>query len=261
MELSEYENIYHQEDKHFFYKANHEIIIRLLELYATKKGKLKILDAGCGTGLLAKKLEKFGEVVGVDYHPEAVKLSKSRGVKAKKADVTKLPFKKRGFDVVVAIDVIYHKSIKDDTKALREFNRVLKCGGILLVRVPANKWLHLNHDKYVHTRERYTKSELAQKLHKAGFIIKQISYVNGLLSLLAILKQVFETINPQSSMESGVTNTPDFINSFLANILIGEWFLIKNSALPLGLGLVAASYKPEMDSSKKSVLQKTVPLL
>lgn len=79
MNISEYRNIFENEETHFFYRANHEIFISLLDQYLPKHKKLKILDAGCGTGLFAKKLEKYGVVTGADISSEAIKFSKKRG--------------------------------------------------------------------------------------------------------------------------------------------------------------------------------------
>lgn len=75
MDISEYRNIFENEKSHFFYVGNHKIILSLVEKYA-KGLNLKILDGGCGTGLLAKKLEKYGDVEAVDINTEALKFAK-----------------------------------------------------------------------------------------------------------------------------------------------------------------------------------------
>lgn len=241
MHVSEYKNIFENEETHFFYTANHTIILALLEKFSPKKRVLKILDAGCGTGLLAKKLEKYGNVIGVDISPEALKFAKKRGTKAVLGSVDKLPFKDNSFDVVTSMDVIYHKQV-DDNKALLEFYRVLKPGGILILRVPANKWLRTNHDKHVHTRERYSRSELKNKLEKAGLIIRKLTYINLSLLPLAIISQLKESIFPKE-VSSGVNKIPASINSQLNNILISEEKLSTYFNLPFGLGLIAVCQK------------------
>lgn len=50
------------------------------------------------------------------------------------ADVTKLPFKKESFDVVICSHVLEH--VPDDCKAMREFARVLRPGGIAILLTP-----------------------------------------------------------------------------------------------------------------------------
>lgn len=243
MEIAEYRNIYENEDTHFFYVGNHKIILSLVEKYTRDvSGKLKILDAGCGTGLLAKKLEQFGEVVAVDSSPEAIKFAKRRGVNARLASVNKLPFKDNVFDLVASVDVIYHKMV-DDKKALAEFFRVLKPGGILILRVPANKRLGTLHDKHVHTRERYDKENLREKLENDGFVIEKLSFVNLSLVPLVLGRRLWERIVRPRGV-SAVGKFPRILNSLLSFLLSLEARFLLAGNLPLGIGLVAVCQKP-----------------
>lgn len=242
MELPEYKNIYENEDTHFFYVGNHEIILSLLRRYKPQ-GRLTILDAGCGTGLLTKKLNQFGKVLGIDNSPEAIKFAKMRKIRARLASVTGLPFPTQTFDVVISIDVLYHSSIKNDLRALKEFHRVLKQGGLLILRVPANKWLTSSHDRYVHTRERYSKKELIRKLAKTGFLVRRVSFVNMILFPLALVTHFFEILKSNDNISSGVHNVPRLLNRFLTTILITEKYLLQYIDLPFGLGLIAVCKK------------------
>lgn len=246
METAEYKNIFKYETSHFLYTSRHNLVFTLTKQYLsnTNRSKVKILDAGCGTGLLAKKLEKFGRVLGVDTHPEAIRYSKRRGVTVKKASVTNLPFPNNMFDLVTSIDVIYHKAIRYDQEALEEFYRVLKPGGILILRVPAIKWFHLSHDKHVHTRERYAKNELVKKLYTAGFLIEKISYVNMFLFPLAAMKNIWESLFPPSNIQSGVNSLPKSVNTILTKLLNIEIFLFTKVNLPFGIGLITVARKP-----------------
>ncbi len=239
MQVSEYENIYKSEGSHFFYVANHKIILALVKKYLrTPHANAKILDAGCGTGLLTKKLEKFGAVCGIDISPEAVKFARKRKLNIMQASVNKIPFKNNHFDLVVSMDVIYHKQV-NDSKALKEFFRILKPGGILVARVPANKWLHLKHDEYVHTRERYSKEELLRKLKNAGFEVLRLSYANMSLLPFAFMKQIEEHfINKIST--SGVKKTSNIFNNVLKfTMSVENLLLLRNINLPFGLGMIA----------------------
>ena len=163
MDISEYKNIFENEESHFFYVGNHNMVLSLVKRYLKPGKEIRILDAGCGTGLLAKKLEKFGVVTGIDISPEAILYAKKRGIRAIKASVTKLPFKDETFDLVVSIDVLYHQNVENDLNALGEFKRVLKPNGILIVKVPAYNWLRGSHDIVVHTKHRYTLEELIER--------------------------------------------------------------------------------------------------
>lgn len=243
MDFSEYKIIYENEDSHFYYLANHGLILSLINKCKPQK-KLKILDAGCGTGLLAKKLEIFGEVTGVDINDYAIKYSKLRGVKVKKASVDKLPFTKNAFDIVVSVDVIYHKQVKDK-KALSEFMRVLKPGGILILRVPAISWLYRSCDRQVHTRERYNLDVLKYKIKGSGFNIKKITYINSLLLLPAIISFIIEKFKGSSRKHTPLTKLPNILNQTCAFLLSLEWYIIAKLNLPAGLGIIAVCQKPK----------------
>lgn len=244
MEIPEYKNIFENEETHFFYVGNHKVIISLIEKYTRDASKkLKILDAGCGTGLLANKMGQFGEVIGIDNNPEAVRFAKKRGVNVSRGSVNKLLFKDKSFDLVVSMDVIYHRAV-DDQKALREFFRVLRPGGILILRVPAIRWLGTLHDKHVHTRERYSKEELGKKLERAGFAVEKLSFVNLSLVPLVLLRRLWEEIVKPKGSASAVAKFPQILNSLLSFLLLAEARFLTRGNLPLGIGLVAVCRKP-----------------
>lgn len=244
MEIKEYRNIYKNEGSHFFYRASHDIIASLIDRYLERKKEASVLDAGCGTGLLAKKLETYGRVTAIDYSLEAIKFAKKRGVNVKKRTVTDTLFADNSFDLITCIDVIYHESIKNDLLALKEFFRILKPGGILILRVPAFNFLYSAHDKYVGTRNRYSKRDLMRKLKKIGFKIKKISYINMLLFFPALFKALLDKFNPKKN-KSGVSTIVEPINSFLIFLLSLEIFLLKFINLPLGIGVIAVGEKHE----------------
>ncbi|TSC75931.1 MAG: type 11 methyltransferase [Parcubacteria group bacterium Gr01-1014_30] len=97
----------------------------------------KVLDIGCGPGLLVKELAKRSKnlrVIGVDVSPEAIKLAKKncrslKNVKFLRGDVTSLPFPNGTFDLIVCKDSFHE--FPNLRKALQEVMRVLKPGGIL----------------------------------------------------------------------------------------------------------------------------------
>lgn len=245
MEMAEYQNIFQNETNHFLYTSRHNLIVSLIKTYLRKKGRINILDTGCGTGLLAKKLTPLGNVDAIDISDEAIKFARKRGVNAKKASVTKIPFKDNNFDLVTSIDVLYHHAVKDDIKALKEIFRVLVPGGILILRVPANKWIKTKHDKFVHTRERYEKSELKSKLESAGFSIKKLSFVNLPLLPLAFIRHMVDNLSNKSAPTSAVETTPEVVNQTLKFILDLETKIIKYIDLPFGIGLIAVCHKSQ----------------
>lgn len=243
MQKSEYVNIFTNEDRHFYYRATHELLLTFIRRYAKQNAKLSILDAGCGTGLFGTKLARFGRVVGIDISPQAIQYAKKRGLSAVRGSIERLPFPDESFDVVTCVDVLYHQRVTHDIQALREFYRVLKPHGILVLRVPAVSWLKTPHDTVVHTRHRYDKKELQNMLTQSGFLVHKLSYLHATLLPFAALSHVQNVLFPTKSTRSSVHQVPAIFNWLAIKILALENKMLESINLPIGLGLMAVAQK------------------
>ena len=107
--------------------------IILDELSKIEKGKL--LDIGCGEGVLLEYAQKLGfDVIGVDVSKKAVDYIRKKGFDAICLDVEEgLPFKEE-FDVVIATELIEH--LYDHYKFLANVNNCLRKGGYLFLSTP-----------------------------------------------------------------------------------------------------------------------------
>jgi SAM-dependent methyltransferase len=97
----------------------------------------RLLDVGCGAGLLAEQARgRFGEVHGVDIAEAAVSLARERGVKASVVNLNTdpLPYPDGFFDVVTFLGAL--QLVTDLSAPLSECARVLRPGGRFLVGVP-----------------------------------------------------------------------------------------------------------------------------
>lgn len=93
----------------------------------------KVLDVGCGAGLLTNFLSTKGhQVSGIDISQKSLdiakKKDKTRSVEYVCASAYALPFENESFDVVTAMDVLEH--VEDPQKLIAESSRVLKKGGL-----------------------------------------------------------------------------------------------------------------------------------
>lgn len=115
----------------------------------TKNLKGKIIEPGCGSGIVSSRLAKQGyEVTVLDIAENALKTARSNFIKNKakgtfvKGDILKMPFESETFDIVWNQGVIEHF---DNTQGvIKEMNRIVKRNGYLVIFVPAhNSLLHL----------------------------------------------------------------------------------------------------------------------
>jgi len=98
----------------------------------------RVLDAGCGSGLLSAALRAKGAIVtGFDSSSAMVELARQRlgeNAELHVADLSQpLPFADGAFDDVVASLVLHY--LRDWTAPLAELRRVLKPGGRLILSV------------------------------------------------------------------------------------------------------------------------------
>ncbi|WP_413578307.1 class I SAM-dependent methyltransferase [Bdellovibrio sp. HCB290] len=134
-------------EEYFGEQRNHWWNLDFVELMA-KRCQLhnvhSLLDVGCGVGhwgrLLAPFLAKDAQIVGVDREEQWVQKSQlapiARPARYQIGDAQALPFADNSFDMVTCQTVLIH--LYDPQKALSEFLRVLKPGGLLLVAEPNN---------------------------------------------------------------------------------------------------------------------------
>ena len=138
-----------------------------------------VLDAGCGFGEWVDVLADAGyEATGVDYSAELVSRLResyplSRWIQG---DIRKMPVPDKSFDAVVSWGVIEHDEA-GPIAALREFWRVLRPGGMIIVTVPwnsecqrrASEVLFPNGPKAAFFQYTMQTSELAEFCSAAGF--------------------------------------------------------------------------------------------
>jgi len=246
MESKEYSVMYGLEGSHWWFKGRRRIVFLQAGTYLKNKKDLKILDIGCGTGIMMKNFEKYGNVFGLDMHFPALEFCLKRGIiNIVCADAINLPFKANSFDVVGIFDVLYHKGVKNDVKAMKEIFKVLKPGGILILTDSADMKLWSKHDIAAHARERYTLITLANRIKSAGFKILKISYFNTALYPAVFAVRKIDTIfNKNEPAKSNIKKTNPLLSSILYLMLAFEGFLLKFLNFPFGVSIFAIAKKP-----------------
>lgn len=88
----------------------------------------RMLEAGCGTGLVMSRLRGAGaDIAGADISRGMLSVAAGRGLNVVQADLCALPFKDESFDVVYSFKVLAH--VEDLPSALGEMARVTRIGG------------------------------------------------------------------------------------------------------------------------------------
>jgi SAM-dependent methyltransferase len=252
MNLIEYSRMYESEERHWWYVGLHRLILAAVRKEVSRQGRmLKIFDAGCGTGRLCQLLKISGHhVTGCDASDEAIRFCRLRGLDGViMADLNDIELEPESFDIITSVDVLYHEGITDDGAVLEKFHNALKPGGLLILNLVAHEFLRSTHDIAVHTRERYTRSILEQKLRGAGFEIIATSYrVSILFPLIAafrIIKRIFHRHNSDSSKISSDVSLPNsFTNGLLLKILTLEnRMILSGISLPVGSSVYSEARK------------------
>ncbi len=141
MHPSELSKMFEVEDTYWWFVARRRLVHSLLGRHLPAAGgPRRIVDVGCGTGATLATLAEYGEVIGVDRSQHALHYCQERGHhRLVRGDGAALPLADESVDVVTALDLLEH--IADDAGAVREFVRVLRPGGVLVVTVPAGDWI------------------------------------------------------------------------------------------------------------------------
>lgn len=213
MNNDEYLKLAEVEDRMWYFRSLHAHVVRLLT-QAGVKPDAAVLDAGCGTGgmiLRLREQQRGWKWSGIDFMPIACELARQRcgaasagsgqaGADIREASVTALPFAEASFDAVVSADVICQVDNAD--VAVKEFFRVLKPGGVVVINVPAYMWMWSYHDDSCQTKHRYTRPEVEALMSAAGFENRWSTHTNALpFPLLWAKRKLLRSANDTSDMK------------------------------------------------------------
>ncbi|MCD6310665.1 MAG: class I SAM-dependent methyltransferase [Candidatus Eremiobacteraeota bacterium] len=166
------------ERDHFWYNSRNRVILDMIHNYCKdqiKNKKHRMLDLGCGSGVVAGYLRRARiNCTGGDCYREALEICKTRQkVPSYLLDARALPFSKY-FDIIGTFDLLEH--MEDDVEIMKQIHKGLKPGGKFIFTVPADPKLFGRYDEICLHKRRYTKKELEEKLRDAGFIPEKLSY-------------------------------------------------------------------------------------
>lgn len=247
MNPAEFQNIERAEAEMWWFRGMRKI----LDAWVGRLGDSRferVLEGGCGTGYMSSWLgRRYGwTMFPVDLGWGGLEFGRQHGVlRMTQADISKLPFAEGSFDAVVSLDVLVHFPRGGESAALKEFWRVLRPGGKLILRVSALEILRSRHSTFAHERQRFDRSRLIRGVEEAGFGVLDTSYANSLLMPVALLKfRVWEELTRQEPA-SGVEVPGKFLNWALEQPLAVEAALLRRGmGMPVGQSLLLLAEKP-----------------
>lgn len=236
------------ERRHYWFRARREVVRDVLRDAVPDLGQRALFDIGCGSGgLLAFLAESGVRVAGAcDVYPESLALVRQRvAAPLVLVDEGRFPPLGTGQALLSLFDVLEH--IDDDLGTLRHLARVLEPGGILVLTVPAHKFLFDEMDEIAHHRRRYTRRELGSKLREAGFAVRHIAHFMAPLVPLVALRWAARALPGRASAmerrKAELSVTP-VLNGLMRALLRLERPLVRAGALPFGTSLVAVAERP-----------------
>jgi SAM-dependent methyltransferase len=112
------------------------LILDVLSCALGSPDRLRVLDIGCGIGLVEQELEqKVADLWGTDMSEKSVEIAKARAPATHfihSAGET-LPFDSGWFDAAFTICVIHHVPPAERAKFIGEMLRVLRPGGVAII--------------------------------------------------------------------------------------------------------------------------------
>lgn len=157
-----------------------------------------VLDAGCGTGgMMAWAEAELGatELCGVDVSPDAVRACAARSSHwtVSSGSVMELPSGTGQFDLVICNDVIQHLPTNGgDLTALKEIRRVLKPGGLLVLRTNSRLGIQKDPLAQDHDYKRYIRAEVVALVQEAGLEVRRVTYINVIGGAHETVRRLFK---------------------------------------------------------------------
>lgn len=160
----------------------------MLKLSASTKDAKRVLDFGAGSGVFMPTLSKnFSEVYSLDINTASLEHVKNfyplSNVRIIKGYGDTLPFKDNFFDLIFAADVLEH--FKNSEHIQKEFKRVLKKNGSIIVSGPTENLFYVLARKFIYKHKKpadhYTNVQEIMKISSSLFKIEKAKILPFLL--------------------------------------------------------------------------------
>ena len=235
------------EARSFWCRTRNRVLTQVFRQFTDRTATLDVLEVGCGIGGVIAALRQFSNLrlTGSEIYIQGLRYARARmpDVEFIQLDATDIPFRS-AFDVIGAFDVLEH--IPDDERAMSEVAHALRPEGLFIVTVPQYPWLWSTLDELVHHKRRYRKTELLEKLDRAGFEVIYLTSFIALLLPALVASRIFDRFRPRSadaaSDFASRVAPPFLINTACDWVMRIEEMVLKwGVTLPVGGSLLAVA--------------------
>lgn len=253
-----YERLAALETRHWWWRGMRGIAEALLDPIASAspfdraqgRHDWRVVDAGCGTGLMLSWVARYTRVepIGLDRAADGLRFCRARGHRRLlQGDAIALPLASGSFDLALSLDVIQHLPRPGgDLAAIRELSRALVPGGHLLLRT--NSRCGYPPDR-AYDYHRYSLDEVHALLDAAGFDRVALSYINVVPAVALTIRRRLG-LHGAAASDPGLPSPPDRIDRSLrarvGSTLLGAeaWYLRRaRRGLPYGHSIIALGRK------------------
>jgi SAM-dependent methyltransferase len=225
---------------HWWFRGRRRLFARLLARLRPDTG-WRVLEVGAGTGANLPVLTGIGagRVFACDVSVEALRHLQDRAILTR-ADATQLPFGSGTIDVVLAADVVEH--LDDDARALREFARVLRPGGHLILTVPAFPSLWGPQDIVSQHRRRYRREPLLRLVREAQLSVTTCFHFNYVLFVpIWIARKLLLALHVEVESENRINTS--LLNALMTRVFFADVDTAAALRPPFGVSLCLVATK------------------
>jgi SAM-dependent methyltransferase len=228
--------------RHWWWRARNDQVRDEIARLLQGRRDARILDIGCGDGVLFPFLSAFGDVRGIEPDPLVVSADcpwRER-IAMRPFDASYAPDIR--FDLILMLDVLEH--FPDPDPPLRQIHTLLADDGCLLVTVPAFRTLWTHHDDLNRHFNRFTKATLAAAMSRARLEIVDEWYLFQWLAAAKVIVRARERVagpSPAEEVPPGGANTVHYRLCAIERRLTGR-------IMPFGSSLLAVAKRRPITS-------------
>lgn len=243
---------------------------RIIQEITTRIRSGKILDFGCGSGIMLARLAQTGAytLVGIDISPANIRYIKRKydnypNMTAQVGSFTSLS-EFSNLAAIICGETLEH--MQNDVAVVKHFARALAPGGYVVVSVPAHQSRWTDIDVYAGHYRRYSKEQLAQLFLDQGFTIERCYYWGFPLGWLWDRWISYPVLRRKMSEAVVYTESCSLMGSLLAFTWlkqIASYFFSFDRLFfpdnPLGNGVILVARKPHATSTQRAVKKSKRP--